>query len=291
MQKKHLAGIVLAFLAQVAAARGPDLDRFEAASIRQHRSGQSGQAIRVGHGDRVVITNVPLSIIIRDAFRLGPDDLLGAPQWVNSTRFDVTAKSEVPTPPDRLRLMLRNLLTSHFKLVVHQEDRDATGYAMVLARRDGRLGERLKRSSIDCTTQTIQNAPPPPPGRGRGAVPDSAPCAMRSGIGFIAAQGLPLERLANLLSVPTAAGGRVVDETGLAGLFDWALQFTPAQFQAGFDRERFPLIDPDGPSVFTAVQEQLGLTLQPKKGTRMVIVIDSIEMPKEPPAPVNPLNP
>ena len=76
------------------------------------------------------------------------------------------------------------------------------------------------------------------------------------------------------------AGRRVVNKSGLTGNFDWDLTWTPQAFQhTSFDRERFPSIDPDGPSIFTALQEQLGLKLDPENGQGTVLVIDHVEQP------------
>jgi uncharacterized protein (TIGR03435 family) len=75
---------------------------------------------------------------------------------------------------------------------------------------------------------------------------------------------------------------RFVDKTGLTGAYDWDLKWTPQRFlQAAFDRDRFPTIDPDGPSIFTALEEQLGLKLESQKGEISVLVIDHVEHPGE----------
>jgi uncharacterized protein (TIGR03435 family) len=89
---------------------------------------------------------------------------------------------------------------------------------------------------------------------------------------------MTIDQFAGLLS--RDAGRKVVNKTGLTGTFDLDLKWTPQSFlQGSFDRERFPFIDPDGPSIFTAVQEQLGLKLDAEKGQGEVLVIDSVEQP------------
>jgi uncharacterized protein (TIGR03435 family) len=78
------------------------------------------------------------------------------------------------------------------------------------------------------------------------------------------------------------AGRQIVDKTGLTGNYDWDLTWTPQAFQhTPFDRERFPSIDPDGPSIFTALEEQLGLKLEAQQGNNTVLVLDHVEHPTE----------
>jgi uncharacterized protein (TIGR03435 family) len=99
------------------------------------------------------------------------------------------------------------------------------------------------------------------------------------GTGRIAVRGLTIDTL-RVLS--RDVGRTVVDKTGLTGIFDWELEWTPQAFsQRSFDRERFPTIDPDGPSIFTALPEQLGLRLESQQGQRDVLVIDHVEHPTE----------
>jgi uncharacterized protein (TIGR03435 family) len=93
-------------------------------------------------------------------------------------------------------------------------------------------------------------------------------------------RGIGIEQLAGMLQ--RDAGRRVVNKTGLTGNFDWDLTWTPEAFrQTPFDRERFPSLDPDGPSIFTAIEEQLGLKLQPDRDEGSVLVIDHVEHPTE----------
>jgi uncharacterized protein (TIGR03435 family) len=96
--------------------------------------------------------------------------------------------------------------------------------------------------------------------------------------GKMSVRGMGLDLLAGVLS--REAGRKVVDKTELSGNFDWDLAFTPQRFlERSFDRDRFPSIDPSGPSVFTAVQEQLGLKLESQKGDGSVLVIEHVEHP------------
>jgi uncharacterized protein (TIGR03435 family) len=169
--------------------------------------------------------------------------------------------------------MLRALLADRFKLVVHTETKSESIWALVLARRDGKLGPNLRPASVDCAALRA-NAQPG----------ERSPCgdlgSMAGVTGKMSARGMGLDVLVRALS--REAGRQVVDRTELSGNFDWDLAFTPQPFlERSFDRDRFPPIDPSGPSVFTAVQEQLGLKLESRKGEGSVLVIDHVEHPTE----------
>ena len=255
----------------------PASPAFEVASVKPNRSGP-GSIQRAGlqPGDRVTMTNVTLRILIQIAYP-GPSEIVGGPGWVGSgpsgDRFDVNAKAEAASSREQLQLMLRTLLADRFKLVVHTETRVEPIYALVLAKRDGSLGPNLHPAAADCATlRTAALA--------AGPLKGSGPCGLGGLLGNMHIRGIGIDQLALMLQ--RDAGRRVVNKTGLTGNFDWDLTWTPQEFrQAPFDRERFPSIDPDGPSIFTATEEQLGLKLQPEKGEGDVLVIDRVERPTE----------
>ena len=196
--------------------------------------------------------------------------------------------------------MIKALLAERFKLKVHTESRELPLYALQLARSDGKLGPKIKTAAVDCAALAAarRGGPPPPgaggpgaPGGGPGLItrggpggpggagapppgggpggargPDSpfGPCGMRIGPGNIAANGQPMSQLATTLSI--WVNRTVVDRTGLTGSFDLELSWTPEQLPQGRGEPPpgappLPPIDPNGPSIFTAVQEQLGLKL------------------------------
>ncbi|PYR48456.1 MAG: hypothetical protein DMF95_14320 [Acidobacteria bacterium] len=183
-------------------------------------------------------------------------------------------------------MMIRALLAERFKLTVHNETRDLPIYALVTARSDGRLGPDLHRSETDCAAQMAAAR-----GRGAPAAPPQSgapmPCGIRIGMGNIAVGGATLSQVASNLSMFV---GRVVqDRTGLTGAFDVNLTWTPDQMpqRAPGTPADQPLrvngvdIDPNGPSIFTAVQEQLGLKLDSQRGPVDILVIDRAEHPVE----------
>ena len=259
------------------ASQTPPGPVFEVASVKPNSSGpDSAQRAGLQPGERVTMTNVTLRTLIQIAYP-GLSEIVGGPSWVGSgpagDRFDVNAKAEAPASREQLQLMLRTLLADRFKLAVHVEPRDEPIFALVFARSDRRLGRNLRPATTDCATL-------------RAAAAGSAePCGIRTFAtalmtGRMSVRGLGLDQIVGVLS--RDAGRKVVDKTGLTGAFDCELTWTPQPFlQRAFDRERFSSIDPDGPSIFTAVQEQLGLKLEATRGAVDVLVIDQVEHPTE----------
>jgi uncharacterized protein (TIGR03435 family) len=208
----------------------------------------------------------------------GFSGISGGSTWIgeagpssNAARFDVTAKADAPSSHDQLQMMLRTLLADRFKLVVHTETKDEPVYALVLARSDGHLGPQLHPEERDCEPlRAVARAQP------GGADPCGTPS--RNGVGRISARSKSIDLLAAILRGDLDRP--VVNKTGLTGSYDWDLTWTPRQFlQSAFDHDQFPTIDPDGPSVFTAVQEQLGLKFVSEKEDQPGLVIDHVEQP------------
>jgi uncharacterized protein (TIGR03435 family) len=234
-----------------------------------------------------MVTNYPLRGLIQFAYQLQGFQVDGGPGWISSDRFDIVAKAEgdpppVPPggPPDEMMLMLRTLLAERFKLAMHKETRELPVYALVIARADGKLGPRLHQSSTDCQSLlTPRPGGPPPVAPAPGARPL---CGLRGGPASLTAGGFPLSQLASALSQRLQRV--VVDRTGLTGNFDFDLTFAPDQIPKelqGPDAPPSPPIDPNAPSIFTALQEQLGLKLDSQKGPVEVSVIDRVERPTE----------
>jgi bla regulator protein blaR1 len=271
---------------------------FEVASIKPNSSGD-GRVMMQTQPGRFMATNITLRLLIRNAYQLQDFQITGGPGWIASERFDINAKMPdgfqlppgPPLPgagPGPMQLMLRGLLAERFKLAVHNETKEAPIYALILARRDGNLGPGLKKSDVDCAAVFAA-------GRARGAMPpppqlpqpgESIPCGIRFGPGNLAMGGSPLSQFAN--SIGMFAGRIVLDRTGLAGNYDIMLTWTPDQMPqrpAGAG-DQPPMIngvavDPNAPSLFTAVQEQLGLKLDSQRGPVDLLVIDRAEKPVE----------
>jgi uncharacterized protein (TIGR03435 family) len=264
-------GIVIALNVQAAPPQSTTT-AFEAASIRRNNSGDGNSMRNVGGGGRLVFVNYSLRQLITAAYDIQPFQLIGGPSWADSDRFDVTATAGTNAPLPQLHLMLRSLLADRFKLVVRVEQRDLPRYTLTKARDDGRLGSALKRSTVDCG----------PTGRGRGApIPGAAPgppagCRAwisPSGIDFA---GQSIGALAGVLSMVVRRP--VADKTGLAGGYDLQLSFAP---EVGPAAAGDAAIDPNAASLFTALQEQLGLKLESERGPVDVVVIESADQPTE----------
>jgi uncharacterized protein (TIGR03435 family) len=215
--------------------------------------------------------NVTPRDLILFAYDLQRPYLIDLPGWAENERFDIVARAggvaQTPSAGGNVEwLMLRKLLEDRFKLTAHAETREMQGYALVMARRDGRLGPQLRRSQVDCTS-----TPPVPPAAKGGGQPQ---CARRNGPGFTAAVGQPIS--AFLFFLVGQVQRAVIDRTGLTGTWDIELTFST-------DGTAAPATTPQdsGPSLFTALQEQLGLRLEPSIGPVQVLVIDRIERPTE----------
>lgn len=180
--------------------------------------------------------------------------------------------------------MLQPLLVQRFKFAFHREMRDMDVYVMTVASRDGRLGPKLEKSSTNCEelgAQPRSSLAPPKPGElpACGTVP--------GGPGRIILRGFGMGPFVQILGLATR-GRQVIDETGLQGGYNIDLTYTPEALSAAAIAARGgaagPLagqVDPNGPDLVTAMQEQLGLKLDGRKMALEVMVVDNIEQPTE----------
>jgi uncharacterized protein (TIGR03435 family) len=237
---------------------------FEVASIKLNKSAGRLMTISPGPGGRFAATNIPLQILIIQAFQLRLYQLSGVPSWLMSERYDVAAEAEgSPTEKEMLPMMQR-LLEERLRLKYHRETREMPVYALVVARPG-----KLKPLDGECTS-------PPPSKTGETPVP---PCGLvLTARDRLVGKSVPLDRLIEHLSLYT--GRRVIDKTDLTGKFDIDLQWSmdQSELQALPDS---PQGDPPGPSIMTALQEQLGLKLESQKGPVEMFIIDHVERPSE----------
>lgn len=281
------AGAGTRLLAQ--AGQPADTAAFEVASVKINKSGDNRVGIGFAPGGRFRATNVPLRELISAAYGqpqpLAAFQITGGPKWIETDRFDIVAQAAGDPQPGRdgpppvMFPMLRNLLADRFQLAVHRETRDSPIYALTLARPDGRLGSQFHAASTDCAALMARGgrgAPPPPQTPG-----ERMPCGMRMFPGSLSGGSVSMAQLSNVLA--RFVNRTVVDKTGLTGNYDLDLQWTPDQMPQGRGDlpPGVPTIDPNGPSIFTAVQEQLGLKLESSRGPVQVVVIDRVEHPTE----------
>jgi len=242
--------VVITFTTGLVVHAQPATPTFDAASIKLNKSGEQGGGSGI-KGATYIGTNVTLKRMIRLAY--SPiQEFVGGPGWIESEHYDVVAKAEGNPTRTQLHLMLRTLLADRFKLVVHKETRDLPAFALVLARRDGKLGPSLRKSEADCSAASPAKASP-------------GSCGFRVGEGVLTGRGATMEKLASELVL---TGRLVVDRTGLNGTFDMDLQWTPDELTTNA-------------VLFSALQQQLGLKLEAIRAPVEVIVIDSAAKPSE----------
>jgi uncharacterized protein (TIGR03435 family) len=221
-----------------------------------------------------------------------PPQIDGGPDWMNTDRFDIIAKAEGRPTMSQVHAMLRGLLAERFALKLNKVTRELPIYELVLARPDGRLGDRLQPATSECrpisvpSGMAISKPPPPPPlPTGQSVVPEDdvdeyvgIRCGALFGPGFITLRQFTIARFARDLTM--VARRMVVDRTGLTGRYDIDVEFAP-EFRPAPPPGAPDIAAPasDGPFLFTAIQEQLGLKLESARGPVEVLVVDHAERP------------
>lgn len=208
--------------------------------------------------NRIKIINSTLKFCVQMAWNIKDFQVSGATGWMDAEHYDIDAVAAEPFKKDEYRTMLKSLLADRFGLVMHSEMQDKPGYALVI----GRNGPKLS-----------------PPVEEPGVMFSRTPSGDRT----LKATGVTMQRLADALSLPL--GAIVVDRTGIEGQYDVSLQWTPDPAgEARVSKSGEPLPPPSGdavpgPSIFTVLQEKLGLRLESRKVPVEVIVIDRANRP------------
>ena len=235
---------------------------FEVASIKPSNPDAKGSQIQFMPGGGLRMTNVPLRSMITFAYDVRDFQLSGGPGWVGTERFDITARSDAEsakglediakmtdaqrrTVREQMGEKLSSLLADRFQLVVHKETKDQPIYALVVSKSGPKLQEVKEAGARQGMNM----------GRGRAQ-------------GFGASVEMLVQDLSSVMGRP------VIDKTGLSGKYDFVLEWTPDMAATGDSA-------PVGPTIFTALQEQLGLRLESQKGPVENIVIDRAEKPSE----------
>ena len=196
----------------------------------------SGHMRVPGIGGNVTMTNYSLRTLISVAWDLAPGELSGGQDWLGSERYDILAKTSASATQADLRIMLQALLADRFGLVTHRETKETSIYALVAPKG----ASKLKPATGDQRLPVVFM----PPARLEG-------------------HGSTMQVLALALTRP--AGRKVIDQTGIAGAFDFTLSYSADDGADG------------APSIFTALQDQLGLKLEPQKGQTEILVVDHAE--------------
>jgi len=283
---RTLAGAVLIVFTSGSAFSQPDakLPEFEVASIKPAPppTGNNMRVMMGGNPGRVNMSNITLRDMLRQAYQV-KDYQISGPDWMNSTRYDVVATIPHNTPREQVPLMWQSLLADRFKLTLHREKKELPVYALVV----GKNGPTLKEAEDN-------GAPAPPPGPGGFPGMGGGRGMVQMGRGRLTAKRATVGGFADLLS--RQMDRPVVDQTELQGFYDFSLEWTPderqrMQFMPGMPgpppgaggedhaaRAGGPEgPPPSGPTIFVAVQEQLGLKMEAKKSPVEILVIDHLE--------------
>jgi uncharacterized protein (TIGR03435 family) len=242
-------------------AQSPTPLVFEAASVKPSPSGTRFFSMNRLLGGRLRASGATLGDLLMQAYGLESFQVTGGPEWLNSARYDVSATTTADAVTEnQRRQMIQSLLTDRFKVVLHRETKELPIYALTLTKG----GSKLMRADA-------------------GTCPDppvlTNPCGgfRISNRSLMAGKKVTVAQLAGELSF--LLGRSVVDQTGLAGIFDIHLEWTPDPNLGRPVNDSEPPPSGDGPTIFTAIQEQLGLKLESRKGPTEILVIDHAEKP------------
>jgi len=276
-----MASIGIGFLNSPAfAAQAPEgHTKFEVASIKPAAPGTRGTRSRFTPGGNFTASNISLKELIAAMWRIPEFQISGGPAWLGSARYDISAKPENAPKDDEILPMAQSLLADRFQLRVHRETKELPILALVVARNDGKLGVGLARSTeTDCAAPDPSKAPARP----EAGKPFAPSCGrINRSPRLVRATSISLSVLAQSLS--EILGRTVVDQTGLTGNFNVTMEWTPDDAQLSLlplDASRLS-VESAGPSIFAAIQEQLGLKLESRKGPVEVLVVDRAEKPSE----------
>jgi uncharacterized protein (TIGR03435 family) len=271
MRRVMMSLAVLATLIDRGVAQQPlSTPSFEVASVKLSITNSAAWSVSYTP-DSLRAANATLLALIQSAYGVRPDRLVGGPNWVRTTRFDVNAKAAEALPREQLRRMAQRLLEDRFGLVLTREQRKQEAYVMRLARADGRLGPDVRRAADGCLD---------------GVAPGGVPTTEAAGPPLQSSTGARPTFSGRCATIASVAGGLsrnlgidVVDQTGLQGRWDYVIAYAPLTVDAP------AAIDPAQaslPSVFVAVEEQLGLKLERNPhGTVEYVIIAKAHAPAD----------
>jgi uncharacterized protein (TIGR03435 family) len=247
-----------ALLVLLAAAVGAQTPRpqFEVASIKPSSSDDRRPFFNFQDPGRFTARNITVNRLIQTAYMLKSFQISGGPDWMASELYDINAKPESPVPWEQMLAMIQSLLADRFQLVIRRETKEMPVYALVVSKN----GPKLKPAD------------------------ESAPKMIRIRRGLLAAPMAQMPMLADQLS--NFLGRNVIDKTGLSGRYDLKLEWVPDEYQVAMfgamgvpEGAGAPPPDWHGPSLFTALEEQLGLKLESQKGPVELFAIERVARP------------
>lgn len=274
----------LAAQGQTAQPKSAPRPEFDIASIKGDRRDSGEPAVRITPG-RLTVENMTLRRLIFVAYRVRDFQIVNAPSWTNSERYDIDAKTDGHNGVDTMLLMLGALLEDRFRLRYHHETKEGPVYVLTVAKSGNKMQEAT------CTPFDPNNLPK------QSALSDQDRAIQCSGInrtiGTLDGNGMlmedgtgpPFQSLAGQISL--ILDRPVINRTRLTGRFDVHLHWAPdptadaADLAAGHPAGAAASSDTTGPSIFTALEEQLGLKLESAKGSVDSLVIDHVARPTE----------
>ena len=251
MKKLALLVAVATVMPGQAPVSGPESNNgpaFEVAAIRP--ANDDGNHDNDNDDGIVRIHNYTLKRLISRAWEIDMSEIYGGPNWIDSESYDINAKipAEFVRAYNKVPQMMQNLLAERFRLRIHREPRQIAGYQLLLAKKGLRM-ENARPDQKDSSSMNSNNS-------------------------NLKAQNVTMEAFARYLSRNRDIGKIVADKTGLTGGFNFELEWTPERIESSPD----PSTD-DHPSIFTAIQDRLGLKLEPGRVDVLTIVIDRAEKP------------
>jgi len=281
--RPHLACVV--YVALGTAFLSAQEPAFEVASIRPTPQSTQTTEIRPTPWGRFTATNATAKSLVLRAYGLVDSQLIGAPAWLTTDRYDIDARAAAPPDgPEALMPMVRRLLVERFNLKAHSEMREMSAYALIVARRDNQLGSQLRPTNTDCSRATTLTQD-----EVRAAARDGwPPCGMAYTVSFVtttpAGNNVKWRIRRSGVTMPTLATALqqglerpVVDQTELSGRFDVEYSYAPQPQPPGVES----VFGPEAPMLFVALEEQLGLKLESRRLSVPVLVIDSVDRPSE----------
>lgn len=260
MSARVLIAVLLGASVSMASAQDAR-QSFEVASVKPNVTNDNSWSYGPRPGGQFAATNTTLSSLIELAYGVRGDQVLGGPDWIRRDRWDVLAKTETEVPFETVRMMLRRLLTDRFALRLRHQQRVMPVFELRLARADRRLGKGLRSVSSACRADPNEKPAANVPARGSKAV--------ITDLDTTRGRCVPLSLL--VANISSRLETTVVDRTGLTGA--WDFDFTAATDTAAADLPAGARTD--SPSLFAALPEQLGLTLQRARGPVPVIVVEA----------------
>jgi uncharacterized protein (TIGR03435 family) len=242
---------------------------FDVASVKREAGIVSGMTFAARPGGTLTVINNELTNVIDNAYGIRRYELIGGPDWINSDRYNIQAKASGDVPREEMMLMLRSLLEDRFTLKVHRETRELPIYVMTTAKGGLRVPPARDGS---CVAFDPKNPRRSSPGQPR------TPVCGNNHITLNTWNATSIEMSEAAAALVGVLGRNVVDKTGVSGRFDIHLQWTPDQAPDGADSVAS---DASAVSLFTALEEQLGLKVESSRGPVAVVVIDHVERPTD----------